>query len=70
VWRRVAENKTAQGLERLNTVMKSVMLRRTKLELQQAGQLDCLPKKGVQEITLELSAEEQKIYQYMLKKSK
>jgi len=50
--------------------MKSVMLRRTKQELQEAGQLDCLPNKGVQEITLDLSEGEQKIYQHMLKKSK
>ncbi|XP_059483687.1 transcription termination factor 2-like [Neocloeon triangulifer] len=70
VWRRVAENKTSAGLERLNTVMKTVMLRRTKVELLEAGQLDCLPSKGMTEVPLVLNPEEDKIYQYMLKKSK
>ncbi|CAB3361018.1 Hypothetical predicted protein [Cloeon dipterum] len=70
VWRRVAENKSSVGLERLNTLMKTIMLRRTKAELHEMGQLDCLPSKGVHQVELVLSEEENKIYQHMLKKSK
>jgi transcription termination factor 2 len=58
------------GTERLNTIMKTIMLRRTKQELQQEGQLQCLPNKQVETIEVTLQPEEDQVYQHLLKKSK
>jgi transcription termination factor 2 len=58
------------GLERLNTIMKTIMLRRTKEDLQKEGQLQCLPSKEIRTIEVTLEPEEDKVYQYLLKQSK
>jgi transcription termination factor 2 len=66
VWRRWVDNKSAGGMQRLNTVMNSLMLRRTKEQLQSKGELSCLPQKQVYEITVKLDEEEFKVYQTVL----
>lgn len=58
------------GTERLTTIMKTIMLRRTKEELQLDGQLKCLPKKEIKLIEVDLEPEENKVYQHLLNKSK
>ncbi|KAJ9576809.1 hypothetical protein L9F63_006583 [Diploptera punctata] len=63
VWRRWIDNKSAGGLQRLNTVMNSLMLRRTKEQLQTAGSLSCLPSKNVYDIPVALDKEEFEVYQ-------
>ncbi|KAF4528060.1 hypothetical protein B566_EDAN012021 [Ephemera danica] len=69
VWRRCAENKSAEGIQRLNAIMKTILLRRTKEELQQEGKLQCLPSKEIKTIQVTLEAEEDKVYQHLLKQS-
>jgi transcription termination factor 2 len=66
VWRRWVDNKSAGGMQRLNTVMNSLMLRRTKEQLQNKGALTCLPEKQVYEITVKLDKEESEVYQTVL----
>ncbi|KAJ9589215.1 hypothetical protein L9F63_028002, partial [Diploptera punctata] len=66
VWRRWIDNKSAGGLQRLNTVMNSLMLRRTKEQLQTAGSLSCLPSKNVYDIPVALDKEEFEVYQTIL----
>jgi len=66
VWRRWVDNKSAGGMQRLNTVMKSIMLRRTKEQLQNKGTLSCLPKKHVYDIRVKLDAAEFRVYQTVL----
>lgn len=69
VWRRCAENKSAEGIQRLNAIMKTILLRRTKEELQQEGKLQCLPSKEIKTIEVTLEPEEDKVYQNLLKQS-
>jgi transcription termination factor 2 len=66
VWCRWVDNKSAGGMQRLNTVMNSVMLRRTKEQLQNKGTLSCLPEKHVYDISVKLDAEEFRVYQTVL----
>jgi hypothetical protein len=66
VWRRWVDNKSAGGIQRLNTVMNSIMLRRTKEQLQSKGTLSCLKEKHVFEIIVKLDAEEFRVYQTVL----
>jgi transcription termination factor 2 len=66
VWRRWVDNKSAGGMQRLNTVMNSIMLRRTKEQLQSKGTLSCLPERHVYEINVKLDAEEFSVYQTVL----
>ncbi|XP_043477249.1 transcription termination factor 2 [Leptopilina heterotoma] len=70
VWKRWVDNKNAQGLKRLSTVTKSLMLRRTKQELIAKGTLDELPEKFITTISIDLDEEETKIYQLVLAFSK
>lgn len=66
MWRRWIDNKSAGGIHRLNTVMNSIMLRRTKEQLQSKGALRCLPERHVYEINVKLDAEESRVYQTVL----
>ncbi|PSN58027.1 hypothetical protein C0J52_02028 [Blattella germanica] len=66
VWRRWIDNKSAGGIQRLNTVINSLMLRRTKDQLQSAGKLSCLPTKEIHEICVKLDEEELEVYQTIL----
>jgi len=53
-------------MQRLNTVMNSIMLRRTKEQLQSKGTLSCLPERHVYDISVKLDAEEFRVYQTVL----
>lgn len=66
MWRRWIDNKSAGGMQRLNTVMNSIMLRRTKEQLQSKGTLSSLPERHVYEINVKLDAEEFRVYQTVL----
>ncbi|XP_061400402.1 transcription termination factor 2 [Musca vetustissima] len=59
-------DKSAGGQQRLNTIMKSLMLRRTKAQLQDRGELQCLPKKEIELIEVELDKEEMNVYQKIM----
>ncbi|XP_052888180.1 transcription termination factor 2 [Anopheles moucheti] len=69
-WKRWIDNKTAGGAMRLNTIMKSIMLRRTKKELQERGALTSLPSKTVEVIEVKLEKDEMNVYQKVLMYSK
>ncbi|XP_050470437.1 transcription termination factor 2 isoform X1 [Bombus huntii] len=66
VWKRWVDNKSTAGRQRLATVMKTLMLRRTKQELQANGMLESLPEKFVEEILIKLDPEEQLVYEKVL----
>ncbi|CAL7941631.1 unnamed protein product [Xylocopa violacea] len=66
VWKRWVDNKNAAGGQRLATVMKTLMLRRTKQELQAKGALESLPEKFIEEIFVKLDSQEQLVYQKVL----
>lgn len=63
VWKKWVDNKNAAGMQRLSTMMKSLMLRRTKQQLQEAGDLNCLPEKCAEKIDVHLDAEELVLYE-------
>lgn len=60
------DNKNAAGRQRLATLMNSLMLRRTKQELQIKGELESLPEKFVEEISVKLDSQEQLVYEKVL----
>ncbi|XP_075145312.1 transcription termination factor 2-like [Haematobia irritans] len=59
-------DKSAGGQQRLNTIMKSLMLRRTKAQLQDRGELQCLPQKAIELIEVELDKDEMNVYQKIM----
>ncbi|XP_023302950.2 transcription termination factor 2 [Lucilia cuprina] len=59
-------DKSAGGQQRLNTIMKSLMLRRTKAQLQDRGELQCLPQKKIELIEVELDKDEMNVYQKIM----
>lgn len=63
-WKHQIQNNSAQGRRRLDLVVKSIMLRRTKdqVDVATGKQLVVLPEKRVVEHTLSLSQEERQIY--------
>lgn len=56
----------ADGLNRLNARLRPMLLRRTKLELQNKGQLQSLPEKHIEIISIELSTDEMNVYSRIL----
>ncbi|XP_053995796.1 transcription termination factor 2-like [Hylaeus anthracinus] len=66
VWKRWVDNRDHSGHKRLATVMNTLMLRRTKQELQDKGALQCLPDKTIEEIIVELDKQEMLIYEKVL----
>lgn len=66
VWKRWVDNKSAAGHQRLATVMKTLMLRRTKQELMAKGNLESLPSKSIEEVNVKLDPEEQLVYEKIL----
>ncbi|XP_076632722.1 transcription termination factor lodestar isoform X2 [Colletes latitarsis] len=66
VWKRWVDNKNAAGRQRLTTVMNTLMLRRTKQELQDKGELESLPDKTVEEVPVKLDSQEQLVYEKVL----
>lgn len=66
VWKRWVDNKNAAGYQRLATVMKSLMLRRTKEELMAKGDVENLPEKSIEEVMVKLDPQEQLVYEKIL----
>uniref|UniRef100_A0A1A9Z2L8 Transcription termination factor 2 n=1 Tax=Glossina pallidipes TaxID=7398 RepID=A0A1A9Z2L8_GLOPL len=64
-WRKWID-KRAGGQQRLNTIMKALMLRRTKTELQELGELSNLPQKHIELIEVELDKDEMNVYQKIM----
>ncbi|KAF5306250.1 hypothetical protein FQA39_LY08948 [Lamprigera yunnana] len=66
VWKRWIVNKCTGGQDRLNTVISSLMLRRTKEQLAEQKVLTCLPEKEWKLIEVSLEKNETDIYQKVL----
>lgn len=69
-WKRWIDNKSAGGQERLNLLVKSIMLRRTKAQLQLNGKLNSLPKKEVRIVEISLDTDEMNVYQKVMSYSR
>ncbi|TDG46655.1 hypothetical protein AWZ03_006967 [Drosophila navojoa] len=65
-WKKWIDNKSAGGQDRLNLLMKSIMLRRTKAQLQLDGKLNNLPNKEVRLIEMHLNTDEMNVYQKVM----
>ncbi|XP_034117250.2 transcription termination factor 2 [Drosophila albomicans] len=65
-WKRWIDNKSAGGQERLNLLMKSIMLRRTKVQLQLNGKLNSLPNKKIVLVEMHLDKHEMNVYQRVM----
>jgi transcription termination factor 2 len=65
-WKRWVDNKSDAGKQRLITIMKTLLLRRTKQELQSNGTLESLPDRNVEIIEIEMDRDENLIYQKLL----
>ncbi|XP_014260369.1 transcription termination factor 2 isoform X1 [Cimex lectularius] len=63
VWKKWVDNKDAAGINRLNLITKSVMLRRTKAGIQSAGGLESLKAKNYLDIRVKLDSEEYQVYE-------
>ncbi|XP_016954041.1 transcription termination factor 2 isoform X2 [Drosophila biarmipes] len=69
-WKKWIDNKSAGGQNRLNLLMKSLMLRRTKAQLQLDGKLNNLPNKELRLMEISLGTEEMNVYQTVMTYSK
>lgn len=69
VWKRWVGNNDDAGKHRLSLLVKTLMLRRTKSELTQFTTFN-LPKKEINTIEIELSKEERRAYENLLKFSR
>ncbi|XP_034486352.1 transcription termination factor 2-like [Drosophila innubila] len=65
-WKTWIDNKSSDGQERLNLLMKSLMLRRTKAQLQLDGKLNNLPKKEIRLMEMSLDTDEMNVYQRVM----
>lgn len=65
-WNTWIEQKGGGGQERLNLLMKTLMLRRTKAQLQLDGKLNSLPKKEIRLIEMNLDTDEMNVYQRVM----
>ncbi|NXH15279.1 TTF2 factor, partial [Bucco capensis] len=71
VWKYQVDNKTKKGGERLSLLTRSLLLRRTKDQLDSAGKpLVSLPQRSTQLHQLKLSAEEQSVYDVLFARSR
>ncbi|KAJ0173471.1 hypothetical protein K1T71_010620 [Dendrolimus kikuchii] len=70
MWKKWIDNKSLGGQERLNTVMRCILLRRTKAQLQAKGELDCLPERHIHQEHVALTKAEMNVYQKVLVMSK
>ncbi|XP_058789299.1 transcription termination factor 2 [Phymastichus coffea] len=66
VWKRWVDNKNDAGKQRLITIMKTLMLRRTKQELQSKGSLESLPEKFIDIVEIDMDPDETLAYQKIL----
>ncbi|KAF7278216.1 hypothetical protein GWI33_008710 [Rhynchophorus ferrugineus] len=65
-WKRWVGDKSTGGLERLHTVISSLMLRRTKAELMEKGSLTSMPQKTWDLVTITLDKDELQVYHKVL----
>lgn len=65
-WKLWIDNKSSGGQERLNLLMKSLMLRRTKAQLQLNGKLNSLPNKEIRLMEISLDTDEMNVYQRVM----
>ncbi|XP_063831636.1 uncharacterized protein LOC135080842 [Ostrinia nubilalis] len=70
MWKKWIDNKSQGGQERLSTIMRCILLRRTKQQLQDAGQLACLPPRSAHQRPVTLAPQEMQVYQKVLVFSK
>ncbi|NXD69391.1 TTF2 factor, partial [Eolophus roseicapillus] len=71
VWKYQVDNNTKKGGERLSLLTRSLLLRRTKDQLDSAGKpLVSLPQRSTQLHQLKLSAEEQSVYNVLFARSR
>ncbi|KAM7131301.1 LOW QUALITY PROTEIN: transcription termination factor 2 [Ciconia maguari] len=71
VWKYQVDNNTKKGGERLSLLTRSLLLRRTKDQLDSAGKpLISLPQRSTQLHQLKLSAEEQSVYKVLFARSR
>ncbi|NXI51178.1 TTF2 factor, partial [Chloroceryle aenea] len=71
VWKYQVDNNTKKGAERLSLLTRSLLLRRTKDQLDSAGKpLVSLPQRSMQLHHLKLSAEEQSVYNVLFARSR
>ncbi|XP_063628146.1 transcription termination factor 2 [Cydia splendana] len=70
MWKKWIDNRSAGGQERLSTIMRCIMLRRTKVQLQAKGQLKDLPERTAHQCHVTLTKEEMNVYQKVLVFSK
>ncbi|NWI22687.1 TTF2 factor, partial [Sula dactylatra] len=71
VWKYQVDNNTKKGGERLSLLTRSLLLRRTKDQLDSAGKpLVSLPQRSMQLHQLKLSAEEQAVYNVLFARSR
>ncbi|NXX54780.1 TTF2 factor, partial [Scopus umbretta] len=71
VWKYQVDNNTKKGGERLSLLTRSLLLRRTKDQLDSAGKpLVSLPQRSMQLHQLKLSAEEQSVYNVLFARSR
>lgn len=70
VYKQWIGNQSAGAQQRLNSLVQPLLLRRTKQQLQQAGQLNSLPEKTVEHVSVVLEKEEMNVYQKIMAYSK
>ncbi|XP_060805200.1 transcription termination factor 2 [Amyelois transitella] len=70
MWKKWIDNKSQGGQDRLSTIMRCILLRRTKQQLQQNGQLACLPERTAHQCHVTLTQPEMNVYQKVLVFSK
>jgi transcription termination factor 2 len=61
-WKTWIEVRGGGTSQRLQTLLKSIMLRRTKQQLQESGEISNLPKKTCEEVMIDLNREERLVY--------
>ncbi|CAH1102884.1 unnamed protein product [Psylliodes chrysocephalus] len=66
VWKRWVGDKSTGGVHRLHTVISSLMLRRTKVELIQNGKLNAMPERKWELIPVDLTEKERGVYSKIL----
>ncbi|XP_023015318.2 transcription termination factor lodestar [Leptinotarsa decemlineata] len=66
VWKRWVGDKSTGGTERLHTVISSLMLRRTKIELIEKGFLNAMPERKWELVPVELNKMERDVYSKIL----
>lgn len=61
-----SDPRSAEGMSRLHNILKPLLLRRTKTELQTKGELAALPEKTINIEEIDLSSDESSVYMHVL----